>query len=241
MDVSIVVITYNHGSFLRNCLLSCINQQKSNLTYEIIVVNDGSTDDTEKIFNQFRHEKINFFSRKNEGIEKSANFAFGQSRGDYIVRVDADDALMPDYLSVLGDFLDTEAAFFYPNYIEIDEMGNELKLVNLPEFDPNEILSRGDFLATGTLLRADVIKKFRGYREKMVNSGLENYELIIDVILEGLSGKHISSPLFKYRRHNQNLSLLKRQEIIENGYDLFLRKNLGNFRTNKFHPYDLQV
>lgn len=241
MNISIVIITYNHERYLEQCLLSCLRQNKTNLKYEIIVVDDGSTDNTPKIFQKFDNENIRLFRIENSGIEKAANFGFQQATGNHIARVDADDLLMLDYLQTMERFIEEKSAFFYPNYIEIDEVGKALKKVLLPEFDANEILNRGDFLASGTLIRADVLNSFGGYQENVVNSGLENYEFIIDVILSGLQGTNIPAILFKYRRHGQNLSTLKRDQIIDYGRELFARKNLGRFSTNIYHPYDLRI
>ena len=91
------------------------------------------------------------------------------------------------------------------------------KNIRLPDFDPKEILSRGDFLATGTLIRADVLNQFGPYRCEIINSGLENYEFIIQLLCNGVSGLHISEELFSYRRHSRNLSEIKRDTIIQNG------------------------
>ena len=241
MDISMVIITYNHGKYLEQCILSCLRQKQSGLQHEIIIVDDGSTDDTAEIFKKFGQKNIRLFRINNSGIEKAANFGFEQAIGNYILRVDADDLLMPNYLRTFERFIRDQYSFFYSNYSEIDANDKELKKISLPKFDKNEILKRGDFLATGTLIRSDVLNRFGGYQEQVVNSGLENYELIIDIILAGLQGFNIPATLFKYRRHGENLSVLKQDQIIQYGRKLFARKNLGEFCTNLHHPYNLRI
>ena len=113
--------------------------------------------------------------------------------------------------------------------------------MKLPRFRTKEILNRGDFLATGTLFRSDILKETGGYNTDIVNSGLENYELVLKLIMSGISGKHISDVLFSYRIHGKNMSKLKKENIITNGKKLFIRKGLGNFSTNRYHPLALEV
>ena len=106
--------------------------------------------------------------------------------------------------------------------------------------DKNEIFERGDFLATGTVYAAKILKKYCYYNEGIKNSGLENYELILRLIQDQKIGKHIANSMFCYRRHNSNISIKKNQQIINNGGVLFEKLGLGTYRTNKFHPYNPQ-
>ena len=157
------------------------------------------------------------------------------------MRVDADDLLFPNYLASMENVLSSKYGFFYSNYQVIDGKNKILKYIRLPKFDPKEILSRGDFLATGTLVRADILDQFGPYECEITNSGLENYAFIIDLLSNGINGLHVPNVLFRYRRHSKNISELKRDAIIQNGKRLFAKNNLGPFATNKFHPYDLKV
>jgi len=241
MDVSIVITTYNYSDFIENCINSCLKQLNTRLSYEIIVVDDGSTDNTSEILELYSSDSVRVFRIENSGIEKASNFGFSKAIGDYFVRVDADDLLLPNYLSSIEGLLSKEYGFFYPNYQVIDGNDIVLKNVRLPDFDPKEILSRGDFLATGTLIRADVLTQFGPYKCEIVNSGLENYEFIIQLLCNGVRGLHVSEELFSYRRHSKNISEIKRDVIIQNGQLLFDKNNLGPFVTNEFHPYDLKV
>ena len=241
MKVSLIIITYNYSHFLENCINSCIHQKNTSLSYEIIVVDDGSTDGTSEILESYSSNLIRTFRIENSGIEKASNFGFSKANGEYIVRVDADDCLMPDYLASMENFLSSKFGFFYSNYQVIDGEDKTLKVVNLPMFDRSEIFSRGDFLATGTLFRSDVMKEFGPYKCEIVNGGLENYELIIHLLKNDVNGLHIPKVLFSYRRHSKNISNVKRDAIIKNGKRLFEKADLGPFVTNRFHPYNLKV
>jgi len=241
MDISIVIVTYNYEKYIRECINSCLQQNCCNIKYEIIVIDDGSTDNTPNILNQIYSDNLRFYRIANSGIEKAANYGFKRAKGKYILRVDADDILFPNYLETIGTVLDKKYGFFYSNYSIINSNGDYVGVMKLPRFQTKEILNRGDFLATGTLFRSDILKETGGYNTDIVNSGLENYELVLKLIMSGISGKNISDVLFGYRIHGKNMSKLKKENIITNGKKLFIRKGLGNFSTNKYHPLALEV
>ena len=114
-------------------------------------------------------------------------------------------------------------------------------MINLPSFSAEEIRRRGDFLATGTLYKIDSIRKMGFYDSTLKNSGLENYEMILKLLKEGMRGFHIPMNLFNYRRHQKNISNLNTKRIIKNGHKLFSKLELGEYNTNEYHPYSLRL
>jgi len=180
------------------------------------------------------------FRIENSGIEIASNFGLTKAKGKYIVRVDADDKLMPKYLHYIEKNLAPEFDFYYSDYKVINSYGKVVSKMNLPKFDVNEIQKRGDFLATGTLFSSDVLRTYDYYLEGIKNSGLENYELMLRLLEDGKFGKHIPQYLFCYRRHKLNISIQKNDQIIQNGIALFKKLGLGSYCTNKYHPYNSQ-
>jgi glycosyltransferase involved in cell wall biosynthesis len=239
IDVSIIVTAYNYARYIDECLDSCLGQVCNGLEYEVIVVDDGSTDATSSLLKLRSSSHLRTIHIKNSGIEIASNVGFEAAVGRFIVRVDADDVLEPDYLARMSLLIDQDYDFFYCDYSIINEHSYLQEVIHLPAFDPSEIVSRGDFLATGTLYPAKLLRDHGFYGTYSKNSGLENYELIIRLIVSGARGCHIPKPLFQYRRHTSNISNASISRIISNGRELFKKYGLGEFRTNQYHPYKL--
>jgi glycosyltransferase involved in cell wall biosynthesis len=241
MDVSVIVTAYNYAAYLPECLDSCLAQECPGLAFEVVVVDDGSTDATPELLARTHHMRLRKYRIPNSGIERASNFGFEQAGGRMLVRVDADDRLRPGYLQALREGLADGAGFCYPDYAVIDQHGAVTGQVQLPDFDAAEIRARGDFLATGTLFDARVLREAGAYDTTWRNSGLENYELMLRLLQAGVRGRHVGQCLFDYRRHAANISATKKEEIIANGRALFDRMGLGRYGSNAFHPYQLKV
>lgn len=104
--LSIIVPTYNYGHTLHRCLSSVLDQWQDDI--EVIVVDDGSTDDTVKVFGALSlSDKTNchYVRQDNRGAASARNHGLGLSQGEYVLLLDADDALLPDTISTVCDVL----------------------------------------------------------------------------------------------------------------------------------------
>lgn len=96
VEVSVVIPSYNHGHFLDECLASVLGQEGVN--FEVILVDDGSTDDTHKVASRFR-DRITYLRQDNAGLSAARNTGLRASRGHFVQFLDADDLLAPGCLS----------------------------------------------------------------------------------------------------------------------------------------------
>lgn len=239
--ISVIITNYNYSRYLSKCVASCV-EQRGDIDFEVIVVDDGSTDDSIEVVRPFLGDRVRLIQRSNGGIEAAANAGIAESRSDLVVRVDADDYLLPDFLQVAVTAIHrSDDAFVYPDYIVVDGDGAPLYEEGLPEFSPQEIQARGDFLATGTVYRRRILQELGGYEESTRNCGLENYALVLKLLRMGHTGYHIAQTLFAYRRHGGNISAQRKEAIVSYGKRLFVTLGFGAYRTNAYHPYRLEI
>lgn len=93
--VSLIVPVYNTSKYLEKCINSLINQTLDDI--EIIIINDGSTDNSEKIIKKFNDKRIKYIAKQNEGIGKTRNLGIEKATGEYLAFVDSDDYLSIDF------------------------------------------------------------------------------------------------------------------------------------------------
>lgn len=100
---SIIIPVYNKEKFVEHTLKSVLSQTFSD--FEIIIVNDGSTDGSESKVQQFHDPRIRYYSKKNEGVSIARNFGIEKSSADFICFLDADDFWHPDFLEVMHSYI----------------------------------------------------------------------------------------------------------------------------------------
>lgn len=242
-NISFIITTYNYSRYLEECLDSILNQDQ----YEgnkIIIIDDGSQDDTYKVIkHRLSIPSIEYIQIENSGIEIASNYAISKINSEYFTRVDADDSLKSEYLSRVNEEikLHKNTDFFYSDYNVINQLSEFIQEINLPSFDREEIFNRGDFLATGTLYKKESIDLIDKYDTSIKNCGLENYSLILRLLIKGYEGIHIPSSLFNYRIHSDNMSKKRRLSILKYGNELTTKLLGMPYAVNCYHPYGLKI
>lgn len=130
MEISVIIPVYNQEKYIKKCLLSVQNQTLSSAKYEVLIINDGSTDRSMEIIKNFIIKNDNFrvISQLNQGLFEARRTGLKNVAGKFVSWVDADDFVESDYLEKLYTLLvknDSELAYcdynFYPQKIKTKE------------------------------------------------------------------------------------------------------------------------
>ncbi len=205
VEVSVVVTVKNAMAYIGRCLRSLINQNFDREKYEIILVNDKSTDKTKEAITPYLGELIYVENKKSLGLPGSLNVGIQQAKGQYIVRVDADDWVHKEYINILYNLLHLSN--------ELDAVACDYYLMD----NKQKIISKENCLKTpigcGIMFRSHHLIEIGLYDNKLMSSGDEDllirYKKKYDIF-------RVPIPLYRYRRHKTNMTnnkkLLKKYE-----------------------------
>jgi len=239
MKISIIVAVYNQESFLEECIESALNQTYKNI--EIIVVNDGSTDNSGEILKKYS-DVIKIIEKENGGISSAYNLGIKNMTGEWMKTLDSDDILLPDAIETFVEYVkkikNNESYVFYTHYDVINEVGEknyafmEPNYNNLDDFEANTLLL--DHMSGVPVTRfyhKSIFEKYGFFNEKIRLA--EDYEFTLRLCLLHKCRLHLI-PEFtaKYRRHS-NQATQKKLEIWEKG--------VNKFREEIFEQLDKDV
>lgn len=193
--ISIIVPTYNQEKFIGRCLRSLLHQTMPVSDYEIIVINDGSTDRTSYALELFYDAIIPIDNIQNIGLPASINLGIQKARAKYIVRVDSDDYVNTNFLYFLYYFLsqNSDMDAVACDYYVVDDAEKILKRVNC-EREP---------IACGIIFKKEDLLKIGLYDEDFLFH--EEREMRIRYE-KNFKISRIPVPLYRYRRHDNNLT-----------------------------------
>jgi len=193
--VSVIVAAHDEERYIGRCLRSLLAQRFARSQFEIVVVDDGSTDRTSAILETFGADVRVIRNDKNLGLPASLNKAITSTHSKFVVRVDADDYVNAAFLDVLYLFLAENPGF--------DAAACDYLLVD----DREEVLRRADAMkepiACGIMFRTEQLIDIGLYDESFLRH--EERDLRVR-FLDRYSIHHIPLPLYRYRRHDDNIT-----------------------------------
>jgi glycosyltransferase involved in cell wall biosynthesis len=215
--ISLVILNFNQATRIDRAIRSCQNQFRTSFELEIIVVDDGSTDDSLSVLREFQNEITLITNTKNLGVGESSQIAFNVHSGNYFMRVDADDFLSPISCATLLLALTTNYnfSFAYADHYRVNEKGFKQELVNLENFD--RLVRHG----AGVLYRSPDIASIGGFDKNLRNC--EDMDLLFRLKKDGKHGIRVPLPLYRYYQHDSNISRSEEQKESERK----LRKKYG--------------
>ena len=192
--ISVIVPVHNEERFIGRALRSVISQNCAD-TFEIVVVNDASTDRTEFALDLFKEEITILRNENRLGLPASLNRAIRAARGKYVVRVDADDYVTDDYLYVLQRFLElnTNMDAVACDYLMVDDCENVIERRNCMEHP----------IGCGIMFRSSHLIDVGLYDDGLLMH--EDRDLRAR-FLEKYTISRIELPLYRYRRHPNNMT-----------------------------------
>lgn len=222
--VTVIIPCYNREMFIRETLESALGQTYENL--EIIAVDDGSTDRTREIIEQYdgRIQLLEHEGRENKGQSAAINIAMRSSKGEYVAILDSDDLWSIDKIEKQVGYLERnpEIGIVYGNGYAIDERGKTLYKLIPPgrkeESDPRKMLLECHFnIPSNALVRRSVYDKTGEYDEAMRSS--QDHDMAIR-LLEVTKAAFLDEAVWYYRQHPDTQSKKHTKRRWEIGFKI---------------------
>ncbi len=178
---SVIIPTYNRAGFITRTLNSVLSQTWPH--FEVLVVDDGSTDNTGEVVRSINSPKVRYFKKENGERAAARNYGTARATGDYVTFLDSDDLLYPHYLQNAAESIYRYASppFLHLAYEVTDSHGNSKVKVDSLKSDDISIFIKGNPLScAGCFLRKDTAARFR-FNEDRQLSGSEDWELWVRV------------------------------------------------------------
>jgi len=197
MEFSIVIANFNYGRYIARCVRSLLSQSIESTSFEVIVVDDASEDDSLAVLDTFGQSLRVLENEKNMGLAYTANVGIKSARGRYIVRVDSDDYVHKDFLRNLQlgfEFFGRQSEAISTDYLRVTPEG--------------EFLSYGDSIvspiACAIAFKMDALEHLGFYNDSLrIN---EEVDLRQRFELENYRIRNLNIPLYRYVQHSKSLT-----------------------------------
>lgn len=199
MDVSIIISNYNNKPYLGRAIRSCLNQTMERGRYEVIVVDDSSTDNSQDVLAGYKDKIIPIYLEKNVGVAEASNTGIRGALGRYVIRVDSDDYINENTILFLSQILDAnhDIGFVYSDHLRVDKTETVIERVNLDT--PDKIFRHG----AGIMFRKSYLELLGLYDSEFKNA--EDFELL-KRYFKNWNGFRLPLPLYRYRQHDSNMT-----------------------------------
>lgn len=236
--ISVIFSVYNGATYLREAVESILNQSYSD--FEFIIVNDGSTDNTVEILNEYTDSRIvRINNQENIGLARSLNRAIETAQGELIARMDADDISAPDRFKKQVAYLDAEeeVAVLGTCMKQIDAVGNNLGILNVPcshNLIKWKMLFETSMFHATVMMRKKDLDRVGNYSPDYQH--IEDTELWIRMI-DNARFSNLNEVLYIRRWHDESVCNLHNSVQFRKGVDI--RHNFFENILGKEVPFDI--
>jgi glycosyltransferase involved in cell wall biosynthesis len=201
--ISVVMASFNAEAYVRNALESAISNGPESI--EILVQDGASTDGTAAAIEAVGDPRTKFVSEPDEGQSDALNRALGRARGEWVVWLNADDMLAPDWFASVEPFLTGEVDIVYGDFAYIDHLGQVTRTIPVAaQFGKELLLARGQYLFSGaTIFRRSLFERFGS-----LDTGLRiamDYDFFLRIAADARA-VHCGATLAYFRRHGDSIS-----------------------------------
>lgn len=238
--LSIIVPCYNSELTLEETLQSILDQSFSN--WEAIIINDGSFDSTEEIALTWRKKdnRFKYFFKENEGLGKARNFGIKKSGGSFILPLDSDNLIFPNFAE--------KALEIFKNNAEVGVVHGNAELIGeksgiwkIPKYNFQEMLVV-NYIDACAIYRKSLWQEVGGYDEHMPHQGNEDWDLWLAFGALGVQFYHLDIVTFNYRISSNSMLRSYTPKIIKDNEDYIFKKYRKyrriNFKRKFDHFYD---
>lgn len=199
IDTSVIICNYNNKPYLGRAIRSCLKQSLEKERYEVIVVDDASTDESRDVMAGFIGKIVPIHLDKNKGVAEASNIGIKNSIGSFVIRVDSDDYIKENTLLFMTEILlaNPEIGFVYTDHMRVDE--NEKVLERIDINTPDLLFRHG----AGIMFRKSYLELIGLYDKDLRNA--EDFDLLKRYI-KNWNGYHLILPLYNYRQHATNMT-----------------------------------
>ena len=236
VKVSVVVPCFNSSDYVEYALESVLAQSIQD--FELVVVDDGSDDDTRDVLASFaaRHSEagIHTLAQANAGTAAARNIGIAHAQGRYVLPLDADDAIAPTMLETCVRELDTDSSIDIV-YTDREDFGDIRAVARAGEFTV-ERLKYFNPLGYCSLFRRSLWQTIGGYRVNV--SGFDDWDFWLAAALRGCRARHVAQPLFRHRRRNES-QLRQLLPSFERLHAQIILNNASAYGTAEVHAAKL--
>ena len=230
VEISVVIPCYNQEKYVAECLDSVLAQTFSD--FEVIVVNDGSTDESLKILEEYakKDNRIIILNQSNQGVVASRNNAINMARGKYIYPLDADDLIAPTCLEKLYQAI--EKSNYRVVACNVRTFGLDSYFFEQPKFTKYQMYGKHECCVISALFYKEDFIRFGGYKMDFNGYGGDDMDYWLNYVDCNLPMLRIPEELFFYRMKPFQESVWKNytRDVFEE------RRRIKDALLLKYHP-----
>ncbi|MCC0177280.1 glycosyltransferase [Waterburya agarophytonicola K14] len=230
VKVSVIIPGYNGDRYIEDAIVSVLTQTYTD--YEIIAIDDGSTDNTHRVIQKYG-DQVKYFSQTNQGVAVSRNLGLSKAEGEYIAFLDQDDVFLPDKLAVQVALLDSNPSLGMVNsgWQIVDRYGKIQAAVEpwkkIPQLSLADLIIWKPVFLGAMLFRRSWLQRTAGFNPNLEQT--PDVDLVLRLAAIGCTAAWVKQTTVKYRQHETNASknsLLQAKELDRILERFFTQPNL---------------